>query len=59
MFTVVYLSRKSNERICDVKIVKKNEPVKGYRLLFVCIDSHFDEYLPVFNKCLESFTIIE
>jgi len=56
---ILYFFKKYNGKVYSVKIIKKDEPVKSYSLEFFCIDKYFDEYLPVFNKCLESFTPLE
>ncbi len=56
---ILYFSKEYNSKIYNVKIITKDEPVKSYNLEFFCIDKYFNEFLPVFNKCLESFTINE
>lgn len=56
---ISYLLKKYNGKVCSAKVITKEEPVKSYSLDFLCIDKYFDEYLPVFSKCLESFTINE
>jgi len=56
---VLYFFKKYNGKVYSAKIIKKDEPDKSYKLEFFCIDKYFDEYLPVFKRCLESFTINE
>lgn len=53
----LYFSKKYNGKVYNVRIITKDEPLKSYSLEFFCNDRYFDEYLPVFNRCIESFTI--
>lgn len=54
-----YLFKEHNRKVYSVKVITKDEPLKSYNLEFVCLDAYFDKYLPVFSKCLESFTVNE
>lgn len=59
ILAVLYYFKKYNRKVYSARIIKKDEPDKNYKLEFFCVDRHFNEYLPVFNKCLESFTPLE
>ena len=52
----MYLFKKFDEKVYKVQFIKKDPSVGSYSLEFVCVDKYFNEYLPVFNKCRESFT---
>lgn len=56
---VLYFFKKYNRKVYSAKIIKKDEPAKNYKLEFFCLEEYYNEYLPVFNKCLETFTITE
>ena len=51
------IDKERNVKIYYVDFITKAEPVKSYNMMFVCIEEHFDKYLPIFERCVESFSI--
>ena len=49
--------KERNARIYYVDFITKAEPVKSYNMMFVCLEEYFDKYLPIFERCVESFSI--
>lgn len=57
MLHTVYIDKEEGLKKHNVYFIGKDEAVGGHALAFACPEKHFDKYLPVFEKCLESFSI--
>lgn len=55
----VFIKKEDNTKNYVVELITKTEPLKSYYLSFLCAEKYFDKYLPVFEKCMESFSVIE
>ena len=56
---LVSLDKARNMKVCDTSFITKARPTRGYSLIFFCPEEHYDEYFPVFEKCLASFSVKE
>ena len=54
---IVSLEKTRNGKICDTSLITITEPTRGYSLIFFSPEEYYDEYLPVFEKSLDSFSI--
>lgn len=54
---LVSIEKAHNVKMCDTSFITKTEPTRSYSLIFYCPQEHYDEYLSVFEKCLDSFSL--
>ena len=59
MLHTVYIDNEKNLKTQEAYFIAKDEALGSYALGFACPEKYFDKYLPVFEECLESFSIIE
>lgn len=59
MLHTVYIDNEKNLKTQEAYFIAKNKALGSYALGFACPEKYFDKYLPVFEKCIESFNIIE
>lgn len=55
MLHTIDIDKERNVKLYTVDFITKAEPVKSYNMIFICIEEYYDKYLPVFERCIESF----
>lgn len=56
---MVTIDKAHDMKIRDTSVITKAEPTRGYNLIYMCPKEDYDDYLPVFEKCLDSFSLNE
>ncbi|MBU4312260.1 MAG: retroviral-like aspartic protease family protein [Candidatus Omnitrophica bacterium] len=54
----IFIDNEEHAKRYEIDLITKDEPIKAYLLRFSCVEQYFDKYLPVFEKCLKSFSIL-
>lgn len=59
MHHMVTIDKVHDVKIYDAGFITKTEPTRGFNLVYMSPEEHYDEYLSVFEKCLEGFALNE
>lgn len=56
---LISLDKTRNGKICDTSFITITRPTRGYSLIFFSPEEDYDEYFPIFEKCMDSFSLKE
>lgn len=55
----VTLNKERKVKLYDAGFITKDSPTRAYVLVYMCPEEYYESYFPVFEKCLESFSLDE